>query len=137
MAHYKVYPSYLNQLQHSLCIKIPDGVKSFSFLAAQENTVNGDGLIDTEDDPGEVEQEEHDDGGNKNHRMVDIIILITQSPHLRLSTFRTICFKLTLISQTVHLPTRKRAGNVITSLSNTNVWYALLLLPPPQTKPDT
>ena len=94
MAHYKVYPSYLNQLQHSLCIKIPDGVKSFSFLAAQENTVNGDGLIDTEDHPGEVEQEEHDDGRNKNKRMVDIIILTLS---VWFCTFSTICLSLWLL----------------------------------------
>ena len=89
-----VLKSYLNQLQHSLCIKIPDGVKSFSFLAAQENIMNGDGFIDTEDDSGEVEEEEHDDGGNQNSGIVDNIILITHSPHLWFSTLRTICLVL-------------------------------------------
>ena len=70
---------YLNQLQSSLHIKIPNGVKSLSLLTALEYILYGDGFIETDDDSGCVEQEEHEDGGNENHRKVDIVLLAGQS----------------------------------------------------------
>ena len=42
--------------------------------------MNGDGLIDTDDDSRGMEHEEHENGGNKNQGKVGICLLLTKSP---------------------------------------------------------
>ena len=68
-------------------IEIPDGVESLPLLAALEHILYGDGLIDTEDDSGGVEDEEHDDGEDENHREVDIIHLVISSFYNSLTAY--------------------------------------------------
>ena len=59
--------------------KIPNGLESFAFFIACQNTVNGDGFIDTEDDSRGVEHEEHQDGEDKNQGKIGISLLVMQS----------------------------------------------------------
>ena len=87
--------------------------------------MNGDGFIDTEDHSGEVEQEEHDDGGNKNNRMVDIIVLITLSHPLWFSTFRTICLVSEKNGRTLF---QSEAGKELCSSVNFHIWVIYIFL---------
>ena len=67
-----------------LCIKIQDVVESFLFCNVCQNIPNGGGFIDAEDDYRAVGHNEHQDGGDKNLRKIDIHLLLIQ-PSLEVS----------------------------------------------------
>jgi hypothetical protein len=67
---------YQNKLKSVLYIKIPDGVKSFSFPNACQHILNGAGFVDTEDDSRKVKHEEHEDGEDKNQGKIGFCLLI-------------------------------------------------------------
>ena len=69
----------LHKLESILGIKIPNSEVAFLFAHACEHILDSDGLVDTEDESGGVEHDEHDDGEDENHGVVGIKLLMAQS----------------------------------------------------------
>ena len=54
-------------------------IKSLPLLAAPDQVLDGDCFIDTDDNTGDVEHEEHEDGHKENYSEVEVIPLLALS----------------------------------------------------------
>ena len=70
---------YLKQLKTCLYIKIPNLIISPPLLAAPEQALDGDCFIYTENNSGDVEQEEAEDSCKQNYSPVEVIPLLLLS----------------------------------------------------------
>ena len=73
-----------------LNIKVPDEEVAFPLLGTDNKMLDSDRLIDTDNDPGRVKDEEHDDGDNENDGEVTVLLTLIESALCKLRSYKNL-----------------------------------------------